>query len=269
MNKINKYYFFAIALIIINMNTAGAAYFYNSHLNKTAYHAAIMLDNNLPHTLDKTLPILSTSFVNSDRLDVSSTFGRLLGDQIASRFSQLGYKMIEPKLRKDALVMNKTNGEQALTRDLEEVYDSYDIQAMLVGTYYCSHELVFVSAKLVSVLDRSILSSYDFTVRLDRVLKQLLANELTGSAGRNKKLGKSQNGPIAQGIVLLNPSVPSNAKIIQFRLSKLGYYSSKIDGKWKKYSRKALKDFRKDSKITKVNKWDIETQKALFKDTSQ
>ena len=56
-----------------------------SNLEDTTYTAGDMLERNLLYVLDRTLPILSTSFVNLDNLKETSAFGRLIGVQIASR----------------------------------------------------------------------------------------------------------------------------------------------------------------------------------------
>ncbi len=75
--------------------------------------------------------------------------------------------------------------------------------------------------------------------------------------------------PIAAGVVVLNPSVAKDAKMIQERLSDLGLYKAGVDGIWGKGSRAALKKFKEKNSLRNPDKWDRETQLALFKKTSQ
>lgn len=245
-----------------------------------AYNAADMLENNLLSGLNRTLPILATSFVNLDNLKSSSTLGRLLGEYIASRFSQHGYQVIELRLQKDCLLVQEGNGELALSRDKGKIGTSYDAQAIIIGTYSLADDLLFVSTRIVSTVDHSILSSYDFSLRLDKTLRILAENGVTtavknvsgnGSRSGIKESPKTgaQKGILSGGLVLLDTSVSLGAKIIQARLAQLGYYSDKIDGVWKKHSLKALKNFKKNRGLTDNDKWGPATQKALFAGTDQ
>ncbi len=70
--------------------------------------------------------------------------------------------------------------------------------------------------------------------------------------------------PIATGAVLLNPSVPDEAKTIQSRLAQLGFYKMAIDGAWGPGSRAALRVYKTMNRLPKDDRWDKETQVALF-----
>ncbi len=78
-----------------------------------------------------------------------------------------------------------------------------------------------------------------------------------------------REGPLSSGLILLQPSVPLGAKIIQKRLSDINFYTAEINGKWGKTVRVALRKFKKSMKLPANGKWDMETQKALFRDTGQ
>ena len=70
--------------------------------------------------------------------------------------------------------------------------------------------------------------------------------------------------PIATGAVLLDPSVPEDAKTIQGRLAELGFYKMAIDGAWGRGSRAALRTYKVKNNLKKDDQWDKETQMALF-----
>ncbi|MCF6245921.1 MAG: peptidoglycan-binding protein [Desulfobacula sp.] len=73
------------------------------------------------------------------------------------------------------------------------------------------------------------------------------------------------NGSFSSGMVFLNPAVAKDAKIIQKRLSELGFYTMKIDGAFGKGSQRSLMAFKKTNGLAKNSVWNLKTQKALFK----
>ena len=74
---------------------------------------------------------------------------------------------------------------------------------------------------------------------------------------------------IASGEVLLNPAFPQDAEKIQSRLADLGLYKAPIDGIWGKGSRAALMAFKKQNALGSSDKWDKETQIALFREAGE
>lgn len=243
-------------------------------LDSIAYVAGDMLEGNLLYDLDRTLPILSTSFVNLDNLNETSAFGRLIGEQIASRLSQHGYKVVELRLSNGKVLVKEKNGELALSREMKRIDKSYDAQAVIVGTYCIAENWAFVSTRLVSTLDNSILSSYNFSIRMGGLLKALVKKNISNAATSKKTVGISDitpektkragNDPISIGSMLLDLTTPLSAKIVQSQLARFGYYTAKIDGKWGKRSRVALASFKRVRGLPNVNEWNMSTQIALF-----
>ena len=238
--------------------------YYSPDMTKIAYLAGDRLKRNLLHALDKTSPILATSFVNIDNPRASSTFGRLLGTLIASRFSQHGYKVVESTLLRGKAI-------------------PHNAQGIIAGTYSFSDDLAFVSTKIISTRDKSILSSHDFVIEVDTTSKQPDSGRLVKRVERaeqepegpqkeseQKAPAKSvKTGPYSSGSIVLDPSNRLHAKIIQTRLHQLGFYSSKIDGRWGNESMAALARFKTKRNLKKVYEWDLVAQKALFLGTGQ
>ena len=247
-----------------------------SDLGDISYTAGDMLERNLLYYLDRTLPILSTSFVNLDNLKETSAFGRLVGVQIASRFPQHGYRVIDIRLSNGKVLVRERNGELALSRDMKKISNCQDAQAILVGTYTIAGNRAFVSTRLVSTLDNSILSSYNFSIRMDDLLKALAQKNLNSAAVNKKPAPKRAKGanrnsisairkdPVSSGTIFLELSNPLAAKIVQSHLFRLGYYTAKVDGKWGGKSRAALVSFKKARKLPNVNRWDMGTQMVLL-----
>ena len=270
---------------------------FNADLRKATYAATDCLEGNLVHDLSRVMPILATPFVNLQNAKISS-LGGLLGEQVASRFSQHGYQVIDLKARQNNLLVQTTDGELALSPDLKSISESHDAQAVIAGTYAVSNDLGFVSIKIVRIADNSILTSYDFTIRMDDTLKKLAQTEITKpqqdtsspepnitdlapsprpsepEPEENRPAASHQEahtapGPFESGAISLNPANPLAARVIQRRLAQLGFYRDSIDGVWKRHSRQALREFKEAHGFKYVLNWDMKTQKALFQGTGQ
>lgn len=139
-----------------------------------SYKAAEKLMRNAPKFyIDSNKPILVASFVNIDNVQHSSTLGRLISEQIKSRIAQLGYKVIEVKLR-DSVFVQKRNGELLLSREILDITQIHDAHAVVVGTYGMIREAqkTYINAQLIQARDNVILSSYDFTLPMIKIRQQ-------------------------------------------------------------------------------------------------
>ncbi|SDB21118.1 hypothetical protein SAMN05660653_01011 [Desulfonatronum thiosulfatophilum] len=239
-----------------------------------AHALADGLDHNLVQHVDRTKTILFTSLVDLDDLNASSTFGRLLGEQIASRMSQLGYRIVELKLRQGSMIISENAGEMVLSRNLREVRSSHDAQGIIVGTYTVLSDSIIVTVKLLSTLDGSILSTQDATLRKTSELHELVAKNPTifqpqRSQPSEQSTQPAPEGPLARGTILLDPKNSLAARLIQTRLAELNYYTDRIDGLWGKNSRAALNRFKSARQLASPTAWDLSTQRELFQGTGQ
>lgn len=111
--------------------------------------------------LDKSLIV--TTVVDVDALEQSSTLGRVITEQIASRAAQMGYPVIELKVRKDFFIKD-SEGELLLSRDARQLAISHDAQAAIVGTYAVVQDSVYVTLKLISLHNHRVLNGVDYTM---------------------------------------------------------------------------------------------------------
>jgi TolB-like protein len=138
------------------------------------YKAAEYLIGKSPKDMFKNSPLLVASFVNVDNLNESSTFGRMISEQISSRFKQLGCTAIEMKLR-TTIFIKEGSGEFLLSRELSDISTKYNAQAVVVGTYASASDRVYLTVRIVNAADSTILASYDYNVPMTRdVFKMLL-----------------------------------------------------------------------------------------------
>ena len=134
---------------------------WHGELMKAAYAIVDQLDYYAAQSLGPSSPLIVASFVNVDDLEESSSFGRMIAEQVASRFTQKGQPVIELKLRQNSIFMSKGKGEFMLSRDLREVSRTYNAAAVVVGTYAEWGDRLYVSARVVRPADNLILAAAD------------------------------------------------------------------------------------------------------------
>ncbi|MDD2547256.1 MAG: FlgO family outer membrane protein [Burkholderiaceae bacterium] len=135
------------------------------------YRATDMLLLDAP--LDPRQPVLVATLVNVDRLTESSRLGRIFSEQIASRMVQRGLRVTELKLR-EHLSMHRDQGELLLSREIREVSQAQDAQAVVVGTYAVSANRVYISLKLVNPAGNTMVAAHDYALPVDENVRVLL-----------------------------------------------------------------------------------------------
>lgn len=120
-------------------------------------------------------PILVASFVDRNSLDSSSELGLLISDHVSSRFTQQGFRVVEPKLREN-LAIRKDKGDFILSRDVDKLAQENKAYAVVVGTYTETRDLLDFTAKLIQIIDRQVLASVDAKIPLGTTTRDLLLN---------------------------------------------------------------------------------------------
>jgi TolB-like protein len=106
--------------------------------------------------------ILNVSLVELNDLDKSSLFGQTCTEQIASRLSQHGFKVLESRLGAE-LRMERTQGEFMLTRDSARLLNAdHDAHAVLLGVYSEAANRVFLSVRVVRLSDNAVIAGYEY-----------------------------------------------------------------------------------------------------------
>jgi TolB-like protein len=142
-------------------------------------------------------PIGVTTFVNIDDLYASSTFGRMVGEQLMSELAMKGFDVVELR-HADALQFLDTSGEFALSRDVRAVRGHRNLAAVVVGTYVVSPERVYVNARLIEPSTSLVLSAGSVEMTKTRELAKLIrGGSMPGSLERIpvKHLGYADQNP--------------------------------------------------------------------------
>lgn len=155
----------------------------NSAFNQANYNAVAELLKRYPaaapasasNIADSSVgaPFVVATLVNIDQLEQSSTLGRLISEQVASRMTQLGYSVLELKVR-NGVYMKRNEGELLLTREIKEVASTHNAQAVIVGTYAESATLVHVNLKVVNPSTNVIIAAHDYALPLDKQISSLI-----------------------------------------------------------------------------------------------
>ena len=146
----------------------------DTNIRSANYNAVDFLLKKLPTKLRKDSPVLVASLVNLDNLNESSTFGRVVSEQIASRLKQKDYSTIEMKLRTTVFI-KEGSGEFLLSREISKISIKHRAQAVVVGTYAVASDKVYITVRIVNVNDGNILASCDYKIPMSRdVFKMLL-----------------------------------------------------------------------------------------------
>ena len=126
--------------------------------------------------LDPRRSVIVSTLVSVDRLGESSRLGRMFSEQIAGRLVQRGVRVTEVRLR-EQLALQPGQGELLLSRELREVSQTHDAQAVVVGTYAVSGAMVYVSLKMVNPLGNLVVAATDYAVPMDANVRSLLAGQ--------------------------------------------------------------------------------------------
>jgi TolB-like protein len=109
-------------------------------------------------------PVLVATVADTNNLNQTSPFGRIVAEQIETRLTQLGFQVVEAHMA-NSMVMNP-NGQFILSRDLRALARQQNAGAVLVGTYLDASNQALGSLKLVRVADDVILGASDYVTKL-------------------------------------------------------------------------------------------------------
>ena len=150
-----------------------------------ADHAQNIADGlilNLKENLTSDDSIIVATFADVNDLEKSSTFGRIFADQVAARFTQRGYRVIEVRLREGSVFMKQKEGEFVLSRDIEKISMEHKASAVVVGTYAEGDNVFYVSARIVNPSDGIVVSAFNGAVPVNNGTQYYL-----GRLSRNMK----------------------------------------------------------------------------------
>ena len=164
-----KKLYFLVPLIFAFLFTGCAS----KNLIESNYNAADQLLCSVKDKLPAGSPVIMATVVNIDAIENSSTLGRAISEQIATRLVQAGMKTIEIKFR-DNIYVKQNEGELALTREIGKIAQSHKAKAIVVGTYATSNASVFVNLKVIDPTTNIVMGATDYVIPLNDDMRTML-----------------------------------------------------------------------------------------------
>lgn len=137
----------------------------NADLGHLMYAAGQRLVVQSSEPLDAARPILVSTLVSIDRLNVSSPFGRMAAQLVASRLTQLGFTVQDVTYAR-ALTVGDT-GQTVLSRNIKDIGSTANAQAVAAGTYAVIGAQMYVNIRLLRADNGIQLSSVDVVLPAD------------------------------------------------------------------------------------------------------
>ncbi|MEK7991818.1 MAG: FlgO family outer membrane protein [Thiotrichaceae bacterium] len=142
----------------------------------TNYDAADKLIANAKQSIDDKQRILVTTIADLNNLNDSAPLGRLIGEHVASRITERGFKVVEVRLQ-DSVSLVPYTGEFILSRGVRELRELGRVQTVsriVTGTYTVAEDSIFISLKILDFWDSKAVASYTYTLPMTKDINQLL-----------------------------------------------------------------------------------------------
>lgn len=126
------------------------------------------------YSLPEHSKLIIASFVDVHTL-APTNFGRIISEQVSAEFTKSSYRMQELKLR-DSVGVIEGVGEELLSRNLTHLAQSYDAQAVILGSYATSQDFVYVNLKVIHPGSNTVLAVDDYTLPRNQNIRKMLRN---------------------------------------------------------------------------------------------
>ena len=137
------------------------------------YKAADSLMSQLNGKLLTDKPLIMATIVNIDALEQTTTLGRLISEQLSTRLAQGGLSMLEMKLR-NSVYLKRNQGELMLTREIGEVATTHNAQAIVVGSYAETSDMVFINIKVIQPNTNFVMAGQDYVLAKEAIVRSML-----------------------------------------------------------------------------------------------
>ena len=91
---------------------------------------------------------LFSAFVSEDNYEVTTPFGRMVGDALAIRMQNEGLQIIEVRLSR-SMRIHKKFGMLAMSQDMQKLFTEHQATFMITGSYTVTPRYVYVMARVI------------------------------------------------------------------------------------------------------------------------
>ena len=174
------------ALLIATLSGCGSTFrffksqsYLNTDLIEASHDATDKLEDKLTGKISKDTLIVVSTLLNVKNLKETSAFGRIISNQIATTFHELGYHIIGMDLPADLFMMTEKGGLQLSDED-QAILRKYKTVYLVGGVYAAGKQNAYVSLRAVDRFTKQVIASTDFSVVLGPDVKTMLKSKDTG-----------------------------------------------------------------------------------------
>ncbi len=150
--------------------TQGAA----ANFNARIIFMADQLERNL-NRKNFSNTFIVTSFANLNKLSETTSFGRLVAENLIHELQVRKWQLFEVRLTKDIII--NESGEFSLSRDIKRLKDQYKISGIVTGTYSVTGNSIIVNARVVDINSGIVISSAQANMPVTWFTDELLFSE--------------------------------------------------------------------------------------------
>lgn len=166
-----------------------------SRLLSTSLYAGDALHANILGRVPGKAGMLVASLVQMGDLSKTSTFGRLVARQVASRLAEYGYAVRESGMRA-SMAVKQGEGEFLLSRDLDKLAQrEIGAQYALTGFYERTESEVFVSVRVVRLANGAVMGGYEYSLPMTGAVRRLFESPQAGKDVWQRYTGRSRMAP--------------------------------------------------------------------------
>ena len=138
----------------------------------------IFMADQLERNLDRknlANTFIVTSFANLNKLSETTSFGRLVSENLIHELQVRRWQVFEVRLTKDIII--NESGEFSLSRDIKKLKDLYKIGGIVAGTYSVTGNNIIVNVRVIDINTGIVISSAQSHIPVNWFTDNLLFSE--------------------------------------------------------------------------------------------
>ncbi len=152
----------------------------DANLVNVSYDAVATLQDKLVTPIPKNSLIIVSTLANVDNLNQTSSFGRIISNQVASALHDSGHQIIGMELPIDLFIVEE-GGQLHLPPETRQMLKHYNASTIVGGVYAPGKKNTYVSLRMIDLNSKSFVSSAEFSVPMGPDAKALLQPKKVGS----------------------------------------------------------------------------------------
>lgn len=154
----------------------------NSAITAAVRQAAAQLSRDINPNV-KSRPTIVASIVDSEDLQKTSAFGRVVAQQLMYQLQAIGWPVVDLRVSRELTM--KPEGEFVLSRDLSKARGSLQVGNVVSGTYTDSGGAIVVSLQVNDLGTGTVLTTAQMTSEINPYIASLFREDASPVDGKN------------------------------------------------------------------------------------